>query len=247
MNTTSPLITVTDAWRLYGSLNQDQALAGATLAVDKGEFVCLAGPSGSGKTTLLNLIGLLDLPDKGQITIMGHDTMSLTLRQRAIFRRCSLGFIFQAYNLIPVLSVAENVEYPLILRGKEKQERAHLVERALKLVEISQHALKRPGELSGGQQQRVAVARAIAGSPPIILADEPTGSLDSGTGTALMNLLLRLNQQLGITFIFSSHDPNVTSRAQRIITLRDGKVAHELTETKEKRRKCSPPQSSENT
>lgn len=227
METPTPLISAANVWRLFGSSHQDRALAGVTLTVNQGEFVCLAGPSGSGKTTLLNLIGLLDLPDNGQVTLMGRDTKGLSLRQRAIFRRRYLGFIFQSYNLIPVLSVMENVEYPLILAGREKHARARLATQALEMVGIAEHGHKRPGELSGGQQQRVAVARAIAGSPPIIVADEPTGSLDSTTGAMLMDLMLLLNQQLGTTFVFSSHDPNVINRAERIITLRDGQIARE--------------------
>jgi len=228
MSTTTPLITVTNVWRLFGILRQDRALAGVTMSVDSGDFVCLAGPSGSGKTTLLNLMGLLDLPSRGQVSLLGHDTRDLSLRQRAIFRRAHLGFIFQAYNLIPVLSVAENIEYPLILNGQKAQERSRLTRQALDLVGLNDHRHKRPGQLSGGQQQRVAVARAIAGSPPLILADEPTGSLDSETGAALIELLLGLNQELGTTFVFSSHDPKVIAQARRVVTLHDGQIASDI-------------------
>ena len=225
MTETTTIIRVSNAWRLFGQERQDKALAGVSLTVERGEFLCLAGPSGSGKTTLLNLMGMLDLPSDGQVEILGREGRGLNLRQRAILRRRHLGFIFQAYNLIPVLSVAENVEYPLILAGQGKAERSRLVEQALALVGIAEHGAKRPGELSGGQQQRAAVARAIAGTPPIILADEPTGSLDSRTGAALMDLLQGLNRELGITFVFSSHDPNVIKRAGRIVVLRDGQIA----------------------
>jgi putative ABC transport system ATP-binding protein len=226
-----PLIKVSGVWRLFGPLKQDRALAGVDLALQTGDFLCLAGPSGSGKTTLLNLMGVLDLPNQGQVEILGRDTRDLNLRQRALLRR-HLGFIFQAYNLIPVLTVFENVEYPLILAGRDRKERGDMVNQALRIVGIAEHASKRPGELSGGQQQRVAVARAIAGEPQIILADEPTGNLDSKTGAALMDLLLRLNHDLGITLTFSSHDLNVIKRARRIVVLRDGRINRQWQERK---------------
>lgn len=222
--TSEPIITISDAWRLFGPQKQDRALAGVSLTIAAGEFLCLAGPSGSGKTTLLNLMGMLDLPSSGKVKILKQDTSTLDLRQRALLRRHHLGFIFQAYNLIPVLTVFENVEYPLILSGRGQQERSDLVRQTLEVVGIAEHADKKPGELSGGQQQRVAVARAIAGSPPIILADEPTGNLDSKTGAALMKLLQHLNQERGTTFVFSSHDPNVIKRARRIVVLKDGQI-----------------------
>lgn len=220
----NPIIQVSNAWRLFGPQRQERALAGVSLTVAAGEFLCLAGPSGSGKTTLLNLMGALDLATEGQVQVLGQETRGLSLRQRALLRRRHLGFIFQAYNLIPVLSVFENVEYPLIIAGRGQAERTRLVTQALEVVGIAEHGGKRPGELSGGQQQRVAVARAIAGRPSIILADEPTASLDSKTGTALMELLHGLNQELATTFVFSSHDPNVIQQARRVVTLQDGQV-----------------------
>ncbi len=224
----APIIRLTDAWRLFGPQQQERALAGVSLTVAPGEFLCLAGPSGSGKTTLLNLMGLLDLPSSGSMEFLGQETSTLSLTERAILRRHQLGFIFQGFNLIPVLSVMENVEYPLILAGMAGEERRRRVEHALGLVGISDHGRKRPGELSGGQQQRVAVARAIAPAPPLILADEPTGSLDSRTGAELLALLRRLNQEFGTTFVFSSHDPNVINQAQRVVLLQDGQVKSDL-------------------
>ena len=224
MTTPATIIRLTDAWRLFGSQSQERALAGVSLTVKRGEFLCLAGPSGSGKTTLLNLMGLLDQPSSGQVEFLGQETKGLSLRQRALLRRHHLGFIFQSFNLIPVLSVAENVEYPLILSGVGSQERNQRVAHALTLVGIAEHSHKRPSELSGGQQQRVAVARAIAPTPPLILADEPTGSLDSRTGADLLHLLQRINQEFGTTFVFSSHDAKVINQARRIVTLQDGKV-----------------------
>ena len=223
------MIKVSNAWRLFGPQRQDRALAGVSLTVGAGEFLCLAGPSGSGKTTLLNLMGVLDLPSEGRVEILGQDTGRVSLRQRALLRRRHFGFIFQAYNLIPVLTAFENVEYPLIIKGKTRQQRSCLVRQALEAVGIGEYAAKRPGELSGGQQQRVAVARAIADTPPIILADEPTGNLDSKTSAALMDLLQHLNLELGITFAFSSHDPQVIKRARRIVGLQDGVIATDST------------------
>jgi len=201
------------------------ALCNVTLTVDEGEFVCVAGPSGSGKTTLLNLIGNIDTPTKGTVSIDRRETAGMTLADAAAMRLQYLGFIFQSFNLVPVLTAFENVEYVLLLKGLPASIRNEKVVQALKSVGLEDKTGKRPCELSGGEQQRVAVARAIVASPPIVLADEPTANLDSATGEGLVHLLYDLNCRQKTTFIFSSHDPKIIERAERIITLSDGKIA----------------------
>lgn len=219
------VITLTDVWRIYSrGLIESVVLQDISLTVPKGEFLCFAGPSGSGKTTLLNLIGALDLPSRGAVVVAGQSTGGLDRRQRALFRRGHIGFVFQSYNLIPVLSLYENVEYPLILNGYQAGARRELVNEALEMVGLTSHRSKRPAELSGGQQQRAAVARAIVGRPPIILADEPTGSLDSENGRKLMDILRNLNKKFATTCVFSSHDSEVIKRADRVVMLKDGKI-----------------------
>lgn len=200
------------------------ALHPVTLAVGPGEFVCLAGPSGSGKTTLLNLMGLIDAPTTGTVTLAGRPTHCLSRRAAARLRLRAIGLVFQEHNLIPVLSAFENVDYVLLLQGLPARQRRQKVGRILELVGLGDLADRRPGELSGGQQQRVAIARAIVTAPALILADEPTASLDSTTGRGVMDLLRRLNREEGITCVFSSHDPRVVGRADRVITLRDGRI-----------------------
>lgn len=200
------------------------ALQPTDLDIRRGDFVALVGPSGSGKTTLLNLIGGLDRPTTGRIWVAGEEITALEARALAEVRLHRIGFVFQEYNLVPVLSALENVEYVMLLqRVAEVQRRA----RAMQLLdELGLRGLehRRPSELSGGQQQRVAVARAIAARPAIVLPDEPTANLDSASGSALMDLMLRLNQQEGVTFVFSTHDPMVVQRARRVIRLRDGRI-----------------------
>jgi putative ABC transport system ATP-binding protein len=200
------------------------ALRDVSLTVAKGEFAVLAGPSGSGKTTLLNLIGGLDAPTSGAIHVAGKDLSKLNGRERADIRLHDIGFVFQAYNLIPVLSAYENAEYVLLLQGAGADERRQRVTDTLAAVGLSGLESRRPSELSGGQQQRVAVARAIAGEPAMVLADEPTANLDSKTGAELIDLMRTLNRERGVTFIFSSHDPKVIERAARLIRLEDGQV-----------------------
>lgn len=202
-----------------------QALRGVDLTIGKGEFTVLAGPSGSGKTTLLNLIGSLDVPTSGEVLIDGIDIAKMENRAQADFRREKLGFIFQSYNLIPVLTAFENVEFPLTLLKKfTKEERAEKVRKILNEVGLEKMAHRRPSELSGGQQQRVAIARALVKEPSVILADEPTANLDSVNGESILELMKALNQQKNITFIFSSHDRMVIERARRVVRLRDGRI-----------------------
>lgn len=204
------------------------ALRNINLNINKGEFTVLAGPSGSGKTTLLNLIGCLDQPSSGEVLIDGVNIARLESNSQADFRRDKLGFIFQAYNLIPVLTVFENTEFPLTLVNKyTKAERRERVNRILAEVGLEKLANRRPAELSGGQQQRVAIARALVKEPAVILADEPTANLDSVTGEAILNLMRELNQKKKVTFVFSSHDHKVIEQAKRVVWLRDGMIEHE--------------------
>ena len=206
---------------------ETRALSNIDLTIDAGEFSALAGPSGSGKTTLLNLLGALDIPTAGQILLEDEDLGSLKPAALSDRRLHKLGFVFQAYNLIPVLSAAENVEFVLELQGINPKERRERSEALLERVGLGDMAQKRPLEMSGGQQQRVAVARAIASQPRIILADEPTANLDSTTARNLLELMHGLNQDEGITFLFSSHDPLVLDRANQRILLRDGQIEAE--------------------
>ena len=201
------------------------ALSGITVSVERGEFTALAGPSGSGKTTLLNMIGGLDLPDKGEIIVDGRNYRQMKSGDLADLRLRRIGFVFQAYNLIPVLTAAENVEYILRLQGVEKSERKKRVRAMLDEVGLSGMHDRKPAELSGGQQQRVAVARAIVSDPAIVLADEPTANLDSKNGEKLLELMKTMNREKVVTFIFSTHDSMVMEHARRIIYIRDGQVA----------------------
>lgn len=194
------------------------------LTLKRGEFAAIAGPSGSGKTTLLNLIGGLDTIDAGSIEVEGQDLAILNNRRLTDLRLKRIGFIFQAYNLIPVLSAVENVEYVMLLQGIPQKQRREKATRILNEVGLEGMLDRRPAELSGGQQQRVAVARAIVSDPAIVLADEPTANLDSKTASSLLDMMLELNQSKNITFIFSTHDQRVMEYARRLIQLQDGKI-----------------------
>ena len=200
------------------------AVGGVSLTVESGEFAALVGPSGSGKSTLLNLIGGLDEPDEGRIALAGMNLTSMSSAEMSDFRRDHIGFIFQSYNLIPVLSAAENIEYIMLLQGLAARDRRKRVDEMLKMVDLDGLGHRRPAELSGGQQQRVAVARAMASSPDIILADEPTANLDSKTGIALLETMRELNENQGVTFLFSTHDQKIIERARRLVWLEDGMV-----------------------
>ncbi|MEM1347698.1 MAG: ABC transporter ATP-binding protein [Myxococcota bacterium] len=204
-----------------------KALDGVDMTIKRGEFLAIAGPSGSGKSTLLNLIGALDTPTAGSVSVEGRALQGMKEGDLAGLRRERIGFIFQAYNLIPVLSALENVEYVMQLQGKAVSERRKAAVDILKEVGLGEMLERRPVELSGGQQQRVAVARAIAAAPAIVLADEPTANLDSATGIALLEMMQRLNEEHGMTFVFSTHDPEVMERASRLVRLRDGKIESE--------------------
>lgn len=203
------------------------ALRQVSLSIERAEFTALVGPSGSGKTTLLNLLGGLDTPTSGSVRVRDIDLFALKERERTQFRLHHIGFVFQSFNLVPVLTALENVAFILQLQGASRAICTERAEHLLHLVGLSDKRDKRPAELSGGQQQRVAVARALAAEPDFVLADEPTANLDSLSAGALLDVMQRLNQDSGTTFIFSTHDPRVVERAQRVITLVDGQIAHD--------------------
>ena len=203
---------------------QVKALTDVNLEIKRGDFAVLAGPSGSGKTTLLNLLGALDKPSSGKVWLDGREITGLSRIDRSRLRRDHIGFIFQFYNLVPVLTAYENAEFVLLLQGAHAAERKEKVYSLLKKVGLEGLEKRKPHELSGGQQQRVAIARALASDPAIILADEPTANLDSQTEQGLLDLMEELNRDMGTTFLFSSHDPEVIDRARRLIVLRDGVV-----------------------
>ena len=200
------------------------ALAGIDLAIEKGEFVLVMGPSGSGKSTLLNIMGSLDVPTSGEVTIAGRQISRMSDDELTLMRRDHIGFVFQQFNLIPLLSVVENVEYPLILKGGRSgsRERAEEDLRAVGITET--HFTHKPSELSGGQQQRVAIARALANDPDFLLCDEPTGNLDTKTGTAIMDLIARMNHEEDKTVVVVTHDPRMTEYADRTIRIVDGRL-----------------------
>ena len=220
-----PIIEATGVHKLYnGGEVQVRALQGIDLSVRQGEMVAIMGPSGCGKTTLLNTLSGIDDITGGQVVIDGADIHALSDKKRTRYRAENMGFIFQSYNLLPVLSAVENVELPLLLGGKRTDDARRLAEASLVLVGLADELKKRPAELSGGQQQRVAIARALVNEPAIVWADEPTGNLDSETSLEVMDLLCSLNDQKGQTFVIVTHDSAVGKRADRIVRMRDGAI-----------------------
>ncbi len=201
-----------------------EAIRGIDLTIKRGEFTAIVGPSGSGKTTFLNLISGLDTVTEGEILLNGRQLSSMNGRELSDFRRDNIGFIFQAYNLIPVLTVEENVEYIMLIQGLPKAERHRRVREILAEVSLDGYADRMPPRLSGGQKQRVAVARAMVAKPALVLADEPTANLDSKTGADLLDMMRELNRNSGMTFVFSTHDDMIMQRARRLVTLKDGRI-----------------------
>jgi putative ABC transport system ATP-binding protein len=224
------IVRLHNIWKTYsvGKLTLD-ALKGINLEISRGDFVAVAGPSGSGKSTVMNITGLIDMPTQGTVTIDGKDAGSLGREERTALRQSAIGFVFQSFNLLPVLNVFENVELPLLLGPDPpgKAERWNYVEELLDHVGLADRMKHKPSELSGGQQQRVAIARALVCRPKIVIADEPTANLDSANGERILTLMQRVNRQNGTTFIFSTHDPTIWEMANHIVFLQDGTVRSE--------------------
>ena len=221
----APLIELKDIARVYGEGEiAVRALDGVNLTVEAGEFIAIMGPSGSGKSTAMNVLGCLDSPTSGHYRFNGIEVSGLSQDQRALLRRHYLGFVFQGYNLLPRTSALHNVELPLIYKGLGRSERHAAANEALRKVGLQDRAHHDPSELSGGQQQRVAIARALVGNPQVILADEPTGNLDTKTSVEIMEMLQELNRDEGLTIVMVTHEAEVSARAKRVIRLRDGKL-----------------------
>ncbi len=218
------VIEVSGLHKVYEGAVPVKAVNGIDLTITEGEFTALKGPSGCGKTTLLNLLGGLDQPTSGSILIDGTDITALSDNELIDFRLHNIGFVFQAYNLIPVLSATENVSFIMLLQDRPKEERLSRAEQLLKAVGLEGKEDKRPGQLSGGQQQRVAVARALASKPKFVLADEPTANLDSESTSKLLDIMEQLNAQENMTFVFATHDDRVIAKAKRVVSISDGKV-----------------------
>lgn len=224
------VINITNLTKIYdGAGIKVKAVDNIDLKFEKGEFAAIVGPSGSGKTTLLNMLGGLDRPTSGEVVIDGQNIWELSPRKLTNFRLNKIGFVFQSYNLIPVLTASENTEFIMHLQGKSKSERSNRTKELLEAVGIGDRGKSRPNKLSGGQQQRVAVARALASKPKFILADEPTANLDSESTANLLDIMEKLNKEENITFIFSTHDARVVNKARRVVTIEDGKVVSDVT------------------
>jgi putative ABC transport system ATP-binding protein len=223
----SAIVSLKDVSKIYMlGKTEVPAVREVSMEVGEGEFLAIAGPSGSGKTTLLNLVGCVDTPTAGTVVVNGHDTGKLRERALTELRLRTIGFIFQSFNLVPVLSVFQNVEFPLLLQGAlSKRDRRARVLALLDAVGLAEHSRHRPSELSGGQRQRVAIARALVSRPKLVLADEPTANLDSQTGETIIDLMREMNRRDGTTFIFSTHDPRVMSHANAVLRIVDGRIA----------------------
>ena len=225
MSSKETAVETVDLQKVYGVGSLEfPALRGITMKVEKGELVSIVGPSGSGKSTLLNLIGMLDKPTSGKVFVDGYDVSELNQRERADFRNRYIGFIFQSHNLVGRTSVLKNIELPAIVSGMSSDERTKRAVDLLERVGLGDKIRRKPTELSGGEQQRVATARALMNQPAIILGDEPTGNLDSKTGAEIMQLMRDLNEEMNITFVLVTHNPEVANATQRIIHLRDGRI-----------------------
>jgi len=223
------LIEIKDVYKIYNpGENEVRALDGVSLTIDEGEFVAIIGQSGSGKSTLMNTLGLLDRPTSGEYYLSGRDVSTLTDDEQSEIRNKQIGFIFQGFNLIPSLTAIDNVELPLVYRGMKKDERNRLSMEALERVGLGKRIHHRPSQMSGGQQQRVAIARAVAARPPVILADEPTGNLESASGREVMRILHELSDE-GRTIILITHDNEIAEEANRIIRIQDGKIVSDRT------------------
>ena len=224
-----PVIHLDNVWKTYRMGDVEvNALQGLNLEVKSGEFLAIMGPSGSGKSTAVNMIGCLDVPTKGRIILDSHDISKLTESELAQIRGRKIGFIFQQFNLIPTLTAMENVMLPMIFQGTEEERRIEVARKLLELVELGERMHHKPTELSGGQQQRVAIARALSNNPEVIIADEPTGNLDSKTGAIVIDFLKRLHKKDGKTIVMVTHDQNLSKHAERTEFLKDGKIVKSL-------------------
>ncbi|GMR23219.1 MAG: ABC transporter ATP-binding protein [Acidobacteriota bacterium] len=222
----TPAVRTSEVWKVFEQEAEEvKAVQGVSMKIERGELTALAGPSGSGKTTLLNLIGGLTRPTSGRVWVAGQDLTEMSNIELAQLRLEQVGFVFQAYNLLPVLTAMENAEFPLLLQGVDEQERRELVRELFKRTGLNGLEDRRPGKLSGGQQQRVAVVRAVVGKPALVLADEPTANLDSHASGALLDMMAELNQELGTTFVFATHDKKVMDRSRRLVHLIDGSIS----------------------